>query len=85
MFDTYSHDYKGPARGRLASNFVPSIGAKRPLKSSKTYGFVLVSPLVAADTDQYFCTCVMSCEHFGCTGVRRERFLHFHKVFDFNA
>ena len=76
-FWSYSHGYKGPARGHLASNLVPSIGLKRPLKSSKTYGFVLVLPLVAAGTDQPFCTCVMSCERFRCTGVRRERFWHF--------
>ena len=84
-FWSISHGYKGPARGRLASNLVGPIGGKRPLKSSKTYGFLLVLPLVAADTDRLFCTCVMCCERFGSTGVMRERFLHFRKVCDFNA
>ena len=76
---TYSHDYKGPAGGHLTSNFVGSIGVKRPLKSPKTNCFVMVSPLVAADTDQPFCTCVMCSERLGCTSVMRERFCMFTK------
>ena len=85
IFDTYSHDYKGPARGHLASNLVGSISTRRPLKSSNTLGFILILPFVVAGTDQPFCTCVMCCERFGCTSVKRERFLHFQKVCDFNT
>ena len=84
-FSTYSHDYNGPACGRTASNFAGSKSIKRPRKSSTTYGFVLVLQLVAADTDQPFCTGVMACERFRCTGVGQERFGHFIKVCDFNA
>ena len=84
-FWSISHGYKGPARGRLASKLVPPIGIRRPLKSSKTYGFLLVLPLVAAESDWPFCNCVKCCERFRSTGVMRERFLHFRKVCDFNA
>ena len=41
-FSTYSHGYKGSARGRLASNFVRSIGVKRPLEIIKIIDFTQV-------------------------------------------
>ena len=84
-FLIYSRDYEGLAGGHLASNFAGRISLKRRLIFSKTHGFILFLPFVAADTDQSSCTCVTCCERFGCTGVRRERFLHFQKTNDFNA
>ena len=49
---TNSHDYKDPAGERFASDFAGPIVTKLPLNSSKTYGFVLVLPFVAADGDR---------------------------------
>ena len=76
-FDTYSHGYKGLAGGHLASNFVGPISVKHPLKFIKIIDFTQVLYAFSLGTDQSFCTCVMACGHFRCTGVRRERFLHF--------
>ena len=76
---------KGSARGHLASNLVPSISIKRPLKSIKNVDFTQVLPLVAADGDWHFWTCVGTEERFRCTGALRERFWHFQKVCDFNV
>ena len=67
-FWTYTHDYKGPARGHSVSSIVPPIGFKPPLNLINNIGFTFVLYIKLVGTDQSLWV-----SGFGCCSCRPSR------------